>query len=393
MADLTVSYVGLSLRNPLIAAPAGITETVERLKRAEDAGIGAAVMKSLFEFPPVRQAPTPRFLLLRHHLGRWTSFTLYSYEQASIFGPQEYAAEISRAKAGLGIPVIASVAGLTTEGWVEYARLCEQAGADALEVNFSCPHGTLMLAGADLAKAGSELLQVLRKQVSLPLIPKLTGQLTNPLAAALTLQEAGADAVVMFNRFTGLEIDLERERPIMHGAYAGHGGPWALPYVMRWISAAYPRLRIPISASGGVASGEDVAKLLLCGATTVQICTAMILQGYEVIGRLLQGLEEFMHRKGYASLEEFRGKICDHILDVEEVDRRRSRAARIDASKCNGCGDCYRVCFYRAVEPREQIYAVNPRCDGCGLCVQVCPKEAVSMVKREESEARIGECA
>jgi dihydroorotate dehydrogenase (fumarate) len=381
LPDLSVNYLGLALKNPLLAAPAGATETLARMKRAEEAGVGGVVVKTLFEQELARRSPSPRFRVLRPELGRSESFVLYSYEQASAFGPQEYAAEISRAKEGLSVPVIASIACVTEEKWAEYARLMEQAGADALELNLSCPHGAKMLSRADPCAELERLLPEIRRTCRLPLVPKLPGQLTDPVAAALRLEAAGADGLVMFNRFTGLDIDLESERPLLHGSYAGHGGPWALYYVLRWVSAAAPRLRIPISASGGVASGADAAKLLLAGATTVQVCTAMLVEGYGVIRRMLRELEDFMSAKGYARLSEFRGKACGRILAAEQVDRVSRVRGEIDRRRCDRCGLCLRVCFYGAIETEGAEYRVTRACEGCGLCAELCLPGAIGLVR------------
>jgi len=378
--DLTTSYVGLTLRNPFIAAPAGTTETVDRMKRSEDAGIGAVVMKTLFETEFMRRSPTPRFRLLRHDLGTYKTFTLYSYEQAHVYGPQEFAAELARAKEQLSVPVIASIGCTEDSTWIDYLNLVQQAGADAVELNVSCPHGPTVLGEHDVVDEGCRVLGLLANHRRLPLIPKMTGQLTDPVRGAQRLEEAGADAVVMFNRHTGLDIDLEAEAPIMHGGYAGHGGPWALSFVLRWISATSPHLRIPIAASGGVSSGEDAAKLLLVGATVVQVCSAIVLQGYRVIGRMVRGLERFMEDKGYRSPNEFRGKAVDRIVAPERVDREPRVVARINPELCTACGICQRVCIYDAVDAGKPAYAINSQCAGCGLCPELCPEAAISLV-------------
>lgn len=385
MADISCEYAGLRLRSPVIAAPAGVTGTAELACMAEDNGCGAFVMKSLFAESVSRRAPTPHFKVIKHNLGNFRSSTLYSYEQASPFAPERYAEEIIRCKGRTDMPIIASINCRTDEQWVEYAKLCERAKADALEINTSCPHGLHIMGGLGIASEMLEKTQLVKSHVKIPVIPKMTPQLDNPLAVALALEEAGADAVVMFNRFTGLEIDIETEAPVMHGGYAGHGGPWSLLYVARWVTAVSPKLNIPIAASGGVAQWEDVVKLLLCGAGVVQTCTAIVLSGYRVVKGLNEGLANWMNRKGYETLSQFRGKSANKILTTNKVDREQRLQARIRQENCTACDKCRIVCIHRGVDVTDKFYAINASCQGCGLCAEVCPPGAIDMVPREEA--------
>ncbi len=380
MPDLSVNCLGLTFRNPIVAAAAGTTETADRLKRCEDAGCGAAIIKSYFQYEPARHSPTPRFAVIRDGLGRDKSFCLYSFEQANVYGLEEFAGEIAKAKASCEIPIIASLNCITEDRWQEGARLVEQAGADAIELNVSCPHGVHVMSHADMMGEMTRALRAVKDSVRIPAIPKMSPQLSQPGAVAQALAEAGADGVTMFNRFTGLDIDLEDEEPIMHGGYAGHGGPWAIHYVLRWISDVSPTLPIPILASGGVSDGGDVAKLILVGATLTQVCTAIVMQGYEVVGKLLAGLSEFMERKGYETLGDFRGAVCSRIKTNDDIDRVKRAVAEINAEACIKCGLCGRVCIYRAPVEEKAAYRVpEAACDGCGLCVQLCPVQAIAM--------------
>jgi len=378
--NLTVNALGLSLRNPIVAAAAGTTETADRLKRCEDAGCGAAIIKSYFEYEPARHSPTPRFAVIRDTLGRDKSFCLYSFEQANVYGLDEFAEQIRLAKETCEIPIFASLNCLTEARWQEAARAVEQAGADAIELNVSCPHGVHAMCHADMMGEMTRALRAVKDSVAIPAIPKMSPQLSQPGAVAQDLAAAGADGITMFNRFTGLDIDLDTEQPIMHGGYAGHGGPWAIHYVLRWITDVYPQLPVPILASGGVRDGGDVAKLILGGATLVQTCTAIVMQGYKVVGKLLAGLTEFMERKGYERLEDFRGAVCARIKGNDEIDRVKRNVAEIAADKCTKCGLCARVCIYDAPVEEKKTYVIPEHaCDGCGLCVQLCPTQAITM--------------
>jgi len=391
MGDISTRYVGLMLRSPIVAGSAGITKDAERIQRAEENGAGAAVMKSLFEVEVSRTSPTPRFKVLRHNLEHHRSFTLYSYEQASEWGPEEHAEEVRRIKSKVGIPLIVSVACLTEQAWERYSKMMEQAGADALELNVSCPHGSITFCGGEIERNILNAVRVVRESVRIPVIAKLSPQLTSPLGMVRELEEIGVNGVTMFNRNTGIEIDVESECPIMHRSYAGHGGPWAIQYPLRWISEISPQVRIDISGSGGVSSGEDVVRYILAGATTVQVCTAIVLNGYEIIRELTRGLESFMEKKGYAKLDDFRGKACSRILDAVSVDRRRKVKAKIvrKIAPCeSGCpvktgvqGYVNMIASGRFAEAAEIIRAKNPLSETCGrVCGRLCGEKCTGSI-------------
>jgi len=330
LISLKTKYVGLDLETPIIVSSAGITETVERMRRCEENGAGAVVMKSLFENEISRTSPTPRFKIIKHNMGSYKTFTLFSYEQASEWGPDRYAEEVTNAKAKLKIKIIPSINCSTEGGWVSYARKMEEAGADALEINVSCPHSSITFTGKEVEKEILTAAQHVREAVSIPVIAKLSPQLTSPLSMVHALKDIGINGVTIFNRITGLDIDIEAEQPIMHRGYAGHGGPWAIMYPLRWISAIAPQVNIDISASGGVSSADDVIKYLLAGATTVQVCTAVYMNGYEIVQELVKGLTQFMERKGYQCIDDFRGKVCSRILGTTEIERRHLVVAQIN---------------------------------------------------------------
>jgi len=328
LADLRTRYVGLELDCPIIVASAGITETVERMRRCQDNGAAAVVMKSWFEDELPRHSPTPRFTVFHHKLGTEKSFTLFSYEQASEWDLARYAQEVADAKAKLAIKIIPSINCLTDETWARAAQEMQAAGADAIELNTSCPHGSITFRGKAVEETIFATVRVVRQAVTIPIIAKLSPMLTSPIAVAKGVEEAGANAVTIFNRMTALEIDIQEERPVLHGGYGGHGGPWAIQYPLRWISAIRPQLKIDIAGSGGVASWEDVVRYLLVGANVVQTCTAVVMNGYGVLRELREGLGRWMDERGYRTLDEFRGKVNPRILGSEAVDRRKRLRAR-----------------------------------------------------------------
>ncbi|NQT53235.1 dihydroorotate dehydrogenase, partial [bacterium] len=324
MADLRTTYVGLEMECPIIVASAGITETVERMRQCQEHGAAGVVMKSWFEKEISRHSPTPRYHLIRHDMGREKTFSFFSYEQASEWDLPRYAQEVADAKATLGIRIFPSINCITDEGWVKAAEEMEAAGADAIELNTSCPHGSITFRGGAVEESIFHTVEIVRQAVQIPIVAKLSPMLTSPMGVAKRCEEIGANAVTIFNRMTALEIDVQEERPVMHGGYAGHGGPWAIQYPLRWISEIRPVLGIDIAGSGGVAGWEDVFKYLLAGATVVQTCTAVCLNGYGILHELRSGLEKHMDERGYTTVGEFRGKVNDQILGTEEIDRRQT---------------------------------------------------------------------
>lgn len=329
MADLRTRFVGLTLDCPIVVGSAGITETVERMRRCQENGAAAVVMKSWFQEEISRQSPTPRFAVIHHDVGPDKTFTLFSYEQASEWDLPRYAQEVADAKAKLSIKIIPSINCLDDETWARAAQEMEAAGADAIELNTSCPHGSITFRGGPVENAIFHTVEIVRKAVRIPVVAKISPMLTSPMGVAKQLEAIGADGVTIFNRMTALEIDVQEERPILHGGYAGHGGPWAIQYPLRWISAIRPVLKIDIAGSGGVVGWEDVVKYLLVGANAVQVCSAVVLNGYEVVRELRDGLERFMDARGYARIEDFRGKLNARIVGTHDIDRRkRVRAAK-----------------------------------------------------------------
>ena len=337
MADLRTTFVGLKLKNPIIVSSSGLTENLEKMRRCQENGAAAVILKSYFEEEVCRTDPTPRYRIIEHDMDADHTFTFMSYEQASDWDIDRYAEEVERAVSELDIKIIPSINCITEEGWVEAARKVEKAGAHAIELNTSCPHGSITFRGGAVENVITDTVKTVREAVDVPLIAKISPMLTSPGAVAKKLAEAGAQGVTIFNRMTGLEIDVEKEEPALHGGYAGHGGPWAIQYPLRWISELSPDLGIDIAGSGGVSQPEDVFKYLLAGATAVQVCSYIVLNGYHVIGELLCGFEGLLDKKGYVTLDGLRGKVATKIIGTDEVDRRQTVVARVQPEPVAPC--------------------------------------------------------
>ncbi|MFW5868446.1 MAG: hypothetical protein ACOCX2_11555, partial [Armatimonadota bacterium] len=341
MPTLTTEFAGLELPSPIIAGSAAITKDLDQMRRAEDAGAGAVIMKGFSDIEAMRVSPAPRYRLIEHELADRDAFTFYSYEQASHFDAEEYAEEVARTVDALSIPVIANVDCQTLESWLVNTAIIAEAGPSAMEINVSCPHGSIAFSGEDVERRILEVVEGVRAEVDLPLIVKLTPQLTSPPAFVRAIEEIGVEAITMFNRFTGLDVDVESGRPVMHGGYAGHGGPWARNFVLRWINTVSPQTDLEISASGGVSEAEHALAYIMAGAQTVQVCTGIYLEGFEIITCLNTQIEEFLEARDSAAIEDLRGVMTERITPLEEVDRSHDIVAEIQPRGTPPCRwDC-----------------------------------------------------
>ncbi|MEW6275995.1 MAG: 4Fe-4S binding protein, partial [Bacillota bacterium] len=234
--------------------------------------------------------------------------------------------------------------------------------------------------------AAAQVTKTVFEAVKIPVFVKLTAEAVDPVKVARKVQEAGASGVTAINRFPALEIDLETGRPLLHSTFAGVNGPWMRPIMLKWVAKIAREIDIPISATNGIWNWPDVAKAIMVGASTVQTCTALMYspRGYKKIGDFLKGLEGFMERMGYQSIQEMRGITLRQILTWDKVDRESRAVSIVDQSKCTGCLECQHWCFYNAIayhdDGDKKKAEVDPgKCDGCGLCASLCPHDAVHM--------------
>ena len=195
------------------------------------------------------------------------------------------------------------------------------------------------------------------------------------------MEAAGAYAVNMSARFSGIVIDIETAKPVPFGAMGGYGGPYLIGYGLKLVSQAARELKIPIIAGLGVWDWQDIVAYTMCGATLIQSAVGIILQGYKVTGKWADSMAAWMEGKGYGSLDDMRGISLPKIVKTAEVPRKPENVKTvIDTSKCNRCGICLRSCFYDAISLTKAGAVINPEsCDVCGLCTEVCPENAAQL--------------
>jgi dihydroorotate dehydrogenase (fumarate) len=319
--DLTTTYLGLDLRSPLVVgAAAPLTEDINNIKRMEDAGAAAVVLHSLFE-----EQLRAEELELHHHLQYGThSFAeaLTYFPEPEIFhvGPDIYLDHIQRAKEMVTIPIIASLNGSTLGGWIDYARQIQQAGADALEVNIYAIPTSLDQTGAEIEKQYIDVLKAVKAVVSIPVAVKLSPYFSNLANMAKNLADAGANGLVLFNRFYQPDIDIEELEVNPHVLLST---PQDMRLPMRWIAILYDRLALDFAATSGIQKGQDVVRMLMVGAKVTMIVSMLLRHGIDHIRIMETELRQWLVEHDYASVRQLQGNMsqinCPNPSEFERV--------------------------------------------------------------------------
>jgi len=306
MIDLTTHYLGLKLRTPLVPSASPLSQEIDSVRRLEDAGAAAVVLYSLFE-EQLRQES----LELDHHLSAGTesfaeSLTFFPQPGEFRMGPEGYLNHIRKAKAAVNIPVIASLNGATVGGWTEYARQIEQAGADALECNIYSIPADVSMTSADVEQTYFDILAAVKSAVAIPVAVKLSPFFSSMANMAKRLDEAGANGLVLFNRFYQPDIDLE-ELEIKPNVLLST--PQALRLPLTWIGILYGRIEASLAATSGVHGAEDVIKLLMVGADVTMLCSTLLRNGISHLRYIEQGLLDWMEKHEYESVRQMKGSM------------------------------------------------------------------------------------
>jgi len=304
--DLSTSYLGLALRNPLVASASPLSNSVDGVRRLADAGVGAVVLYSLFE-EQLRREAEQNARLAEAGTESFGEALSYFPAAASDPGPHRYLSLLERAAAAVGVPVIGSLNGVTPGGWTSYARAIQDAGAAAIELNIYYIPGDPRTTGRDVEQRHVDILCRVKDAVTVPVAVKLSPYFSSAGEMALRLDEAGADGLVLFNRF--LQPDIDPETLAVVPAVDLSSPPEArVPRT--WISILCQRVRASLAATTGVEGPADVAKYLLAGADVVMTASSLIRHGPGHATVLLGGLADWMARKGYASVDDVRGLLA-----------------------------------------------------------------------------------
>ncbi len=305
--DLRTTYLNLQLRTPLVvSACAPLSEDISNIKRMEDAGASAVVLHSLFE----EQLRLERQELHHHMTAGTESFpeALTYFPEPSQFnlGPEEYLKHIRDAKEAVDMPIIASLNGTTVGGWTEFARQIQQAGADALELNiYYIPTG-LNLSGAEVEQTYVDIVKAVRAAVTIPVAVKLSPFFSNVANMAKRLDVAGADGLVLFNRFYQPDIELE-ELAVKPSIILST--PQAMRLPMRWIAILFGRIDADLAATSGIHTARDVAKMLMAGADVTMLCSVLLAKGIDQIGGIERELTQWLEEHWYDSVHQMKGSL------------------------------------------------------------------------------------
>jgi len=300
--DLSIEYLGMTLRNPIIVASCGLTKTADQIKKCEEAGAGAVVMKSLFEEQIREQESSFQDSSMMHP-------EALEYIRAEIdmqYGPREYIEIIKEAKKAVSIPVIASVNCYSDKWWINYAQQLEAAGAEALELNVYVLPYDFEKGSFALENMYIEILQAVMEQVEIPVSLKLPPYFTSFGNFAEKLDKLGADGLVLFNRYIQPEIDIKK---LTSSVQPSFNDPIGFLHTLRWVALLSGRLNLDIAASGNIREAKDVIKQLLAGATAIQIASVLYKEGLGKIKKLLTDLETWMDEHKFYAISDFKGKL------------------------------------------------------------------------------------
>jgi dihydroorotate dehydrogenase (fumarate) len=309
--DLTTRYMGLQLKNPLVASASPLTGQLDSLKRIEDAGAAAVILPSLFQ--EEIEAETARYEHLTSvHDESWPEgLSNFPKLADAEHGPHEYLELVRRARQGLDVPVIASLNGISNEGWTSYAKQLQQAGANGLELNIYFIPADLAATGPDVEQRYFDILRAVRTAVSIPVAMKLSPYFSSVGNMAMSLHDAGAAALVLFNRFYQPDIDLPRLQ-VLTDLRLSESNEIRLPLL--WLAVLAGRTRASLAASTGVTSAEEVVKYLLVGADVVMTTSSLLRQGPGHMATLLAGLEKWLDAREFTSLTHVRGIMSQRSL-------------------------------------------------------------------------------
>jgi dihydroorotate dehydrogenase (fumarate) len=306
MIDLSTTYLGLQLRTPLVASASPLSQEIDGIRRLEDAGASAVVLYSLFE----EQLQQETFEL-EHHLAEGTN----SFAEATSFfpqpdefrtGPEGYLNHIYQAKNAVSVPIVASLNGATLGGWARYAKQIEQAGADAIECNIYFIPTDPDIAGSAIEKTYVDILREVKISVHIPVAVKVSPFFSNMANLAKRFDEAGANGLVLFNRFYQPDINLD-ELEIQPNVLLST--PQALRLPLTWIGILYGRIRASLAATGGAHGPEDVVKLLMVGADVTMLCSTLLKNGISHLQQIEEGLLEWMEKHEYESVQQMKGSM------------------------------------------------------------------------------------
>ena len=412
-ASLSITFCGIPCENPFFLASSAVCTNYEMVARAFNAGWAGVFYKTIC-MQEIKEV-SPRFDACQQE-GRADFYAFRNMEQLSE-NPVEMDFDILR-RLKQNYPtkvVVASIMGQTEEQWIELARMAEEAGCDAVELNFSCPQMRLAGMGSDVGQNPELVLfytAYVKRSVSIPVIPKMTPNITQINQPAMASYFAGADAISAINTIKSVTMG-DRAEVSGRKAVSGLSGRAVKPIALRYIleMAQNPVLngahgkKVELSGIGGIETWRDALEFIQLGCRNVQVCTAVMQYGYRIIDDLILGLQNYLAERGLSSLDALVGEELPNIVTPTDLDRDTIVFPKIDREQCIGCGRCYVSCMdggHQAIafDTKESLPSsgevgrglrqpriVGTKCVGCHLCRLVCPTGAIGVTKRIKKKA------
>lgn len=386
--DLSCDFLGVHLENPFLLSSSVVASTYEKMARAFDMGWAGACFKTICDFVP--HEASPRYSALRDEQG---FYGFKNIEQLSCNALAEDLEIIRKLKADYPNKVIiGSIMGRNEEEWERLARMVQEAGADIIECNFSCPNMEEGGLGVDIGqdpKAIARFTAAARRGCTIPLLAKMTPNVTDMCQMAVAAVQNGADGIAAINTIkslVGMNLDTYATEPSVKGysGIGGYSGKAVKPIALRFIyeMASCEALKdAPISGMGGIETWRDAAEFLLLGANHVQITTAVMQYGARIIDDLLEGLRLYLMEKGLASVRQLQGLGIENVTALHNLERDTIQLPKFLREKCIGCGRCFLSCRdggHEAISMRNGKPVLHAKeCVGCHLCILVCPQKAI----------------
>lgn len=309
--DLSTTYLGLKLKNPVVPSASPLSQTIDGVKSMEDAGASAVVVYSLFEEQISHETGE-----LDHYL----SYGTESYAEATSYfpetdefnmGPFEYLDHIANLKKVCSIPIIGSLNGVSQGGWIQYAKSIQDAGADALELNIYYIPTNLNLTGSEIENMYIDTMTEIKKSLSIPVAVKLSPFFSSMANMAKRLDHAGADGLVLFNRFYQPDFDLEKLEVVPNLVLSTN---WEMRLPLRWISILYGKIKASMAATSGIHSHQDVIKIMMAGGDVAMLCSELLMNGVNRISQILEGVQNWMEENEYESIEQMKGSMSQKAV-------------------------------------------------------------------------------
>ncbi len=393
MRRLSTTVHGITFENPFVLASAPPTARLESIRKAFSLGWGGAVLKTITPDDLEMREVSPRFGVLRSRNGKeifgFENMELLSHKSVAYW--QEAAAALKK-EFPQKIVIASIMAPVEKQAWQDLARQIQQSPVDALELNFSCPHGMPekgigMAIGTD-AELSGEITSWVKAVAGVPVFAKLSPNVTDIAKIAQAVEAKGADGFTAINTVQSLiGVDLETLRPLPDvdggSTFGGYSGRAVKPIGLRCAAQIKAKSKLPLMASGGISSWRDAAEYVAVGASVVQVCTAAMLGGYAIVEQMIEGLSDYLEKTGFSSLDDMRGAALSRLTTHESLNRQMPPAPRLDPAKCRHCGICETLCDesgHQAISSPEGDIAVSEeKCERCSLCVHACPFGALTM--------------